>query len=89
VKRIVAKQQDYKIMNMPAADLINAAKNHRNAPDKNPAEPFKLTVQIYDVANGIACAKITTNKMSFFDYVQLAKIKDEWKIINVLWAYNQ
>jgi len=58
-------------------------------PDKNPDEPFKAKVEIYDIAGGIALAKVSTNKMpEFFDYIQAGKMNGEWKIINVLWAFN-
>lgn len=87
VKRIVAKKMDYKLVTSGTQDLIRAAKNnHPN--DNNPQEPFKVTVLIYDIAYDIATAKIMTNKMNFIDYAQLAKIKGEWKIINVLWAFK-
>jgi len=88
-KRIVAKRMDDKLMNMSAAELIKAAKGFKNTNDKNPQEPFKITVFIYDIANDISEAKIITNKMNFIDYVQLVKIKGAWKIINVLWAFNK
>ena len=86
VKRIIAKKMNYQIRNMSAQELINTAKGFKHPSDSG--EPFKITVNIYDIANDIAMAKITTNKMNFFDYAQLAKINGNWKIINVLWAFN-
>ena len=58
-------------------------------PDKKPGEPFKAIVDIYDISSGIALAKVSTNKMpEFFDYIQVGKMNGEWKIVNVLWAFN-
>jgi hypothetical protein len=87
-KRILAKQRNYKIYNSTVDDLINAAKG-RKPTDPDPSHPFAIKVDIYDMAYGIATAKITTNKMSFIDYAQLAKVNDDWKIVNVLWAFTR
>ncbi|EOZ96628.1 hypothetical protein A33Q_2398 [Indibacter alkaliphilus LW1] len=27
-------------------------------------------------------------RFAFFDYIHLGKINGEWKIINILWAWN-
>ena len=88
-KRIITKDDkgNAMIQNMGASGLVYAAmKSKKN--DPNPSEPFKATVTIYDVFNGIATVKIVTNKFDFIDYAQLAKIKGHWKIINVLWAFT-
>ena len=87
-KKIVNKRAGDVLQSMPAPDLIKAAGNFKPR-DPNPAEPFKLDVFIYDIASDIATAKIVTNKMPFFDYVQLGKVQGEWKVINVLWAFNK
>jgi hypothetical protein len=71
---------------MSASSLIFGAK--RNINQVKGEGPFKAKVIIYDVAQNIATIKITTNKFPFFDYCQLAKIDGQWKIINVLWAFN-
>ena len=45
-----------------------------------------IQVKILDVLEGLAMVKATS--ASFWDYLQLAKIDGEWKIINVLWTRN-
>jgi hypothetical protein len=86
-KRILAKQANYKIYSSTVDDLIRAAGGKR-PPDPDPSQPFAIKVEIYDIASGIATAKISTNKLPFIDYAQLARINDQWKIVNVLWAFT-
>jgi hypothetical protein len=45
-----------------------------------------IEVKILDVLEGLAMVKATS--AMFWDYLQLAKIDGEWKIINVLWTRN-
>jgi len=45
-----------------------------------------IQVKILDVLEGLAMVKATS--AMFWDYLQLAKIDGEWKIINVLWTRN-
>ncbi len=51
-----------------------------------PEDKRDIQVKILDVLEGLAMVK-TTSTM-FWDYLQLAKIDGEWKIINVLWTRN-
>ena len=51
----------------------------------NNTESFKATVFIYDIGINVATIKVTTNKLKFMDYLQLGRINNEWKIVNVLW----
>lgn len=91
VKRIIDNRSGTSVIqNMTVKDLVSYTKSGQKMPDKNPAEPFKAEVTIYDISNGIALAKVTTNKMDmFFDYLQLGKINGTWKVINVLWAFTK
>ncbi len=45
-----------------------------------------VDIKILDVQNDIASAKVISN--AFIDYVHLCRIKDEWKIVNVLWSFK-
>ena len=91
VKRIIDNRTgSSKIQTIGLKDLVNYTKAKQRMPDKNPSEPFKAEVTIYDISQGIALAKVTTNKMDmFFDYLQLGKVDGVWKVINVLWAFNK
>lgn len=89
-KRIVAKDSTgYFLVNMTAKQLISASKKYKKSYAHNQDEPFKGEVIIYDIYRNIAMAKIVTNKFQFIDYIQLGKIGDDWKIINVLWTYTK
>ena len=43
----------------------------------------EIEVTIFDVRHGVATAMGSCD--SFFDYVHLAELDGEWKIVNVLW----
>ncbi|HEX2953384.1 MAG TPA: nuclear transport factor 2 family protein [Bacillota bacterium] len=72
-KRSIAPGEILSNMNRNA--LINAAVSNIW---KKPA----INVEIFDINGPIASAKITSD---YIDYVQLAKLKGEWQIVNVLW----
>jgi Putative lumazine-binding len=91
VKRTIGKDREGLsfISNMSASVLKNVAKRNINgvkAKDFEPDKEFKLGVYIYDITGDYALVKAVNTKYGFFDYCQLAKFNDEWKIINVLWA---
>ncbi len=75
--------------NMSAASLIGYSKDFDFTlfykADVDPEEPLISEVIIYDLSNGIASVKAVTNKFEFVDYIHLAKLNGEWKIINILW----
>lgn len=75
--------------NMTAASLIGYSKEFDFSlfykADVDPDEPLTSEVIIYDISNGIASVKAVTNKFEFVDYIHLAKLNGEWKIINILW----
>ena len=45
-----------------------------------------IEVEIYDSRYGISTVKVVS--AMYIDHLQLAKIDDEWRIVNVLWAVN-
>lgn len=45
-----------------------------------------ITVDIFAVREGIAAAKVTSSM--FYDYLLLAEIEGQWKIVNILWKPN-
>jgi hypothetical protein len=78
--------------NMTAASLVGYTKDFDFTQfykaDVDPKELLTVETIIYDISNGIATVKATTNKFEFLDYIQLGKINGEWKIVNVLWAWS-
>lgn len=87
-KRVLPARANYKIYATSVDDLIKSAMGKKQA-DPDPSTPFRIKVDIYDLSYGIASAKIATNKLPFIDYAQLAKIGNEWKVVNVLWAFTR
>jgi hypothetical protein len=74
--------------NMSASLLKISAKRNKGGTkmkDLEPDKEFKLDVYIYDITGNYALAKVINTKYGFFDYCQLAKFKNEWKIFNVMW----
>lgn len=51
-----------------------------------PKEKRKINVKILDIKENIAMAEVISSL--FYDYLQLAKINNQWKIVNVLWKMN-
>jgi len=46
-------------------------------------ENLNITVKVFDVYKDIASARVSG--VDFYDFIHLAKVNGEWKIINVLW----
>lgn len=89
-KRIIVKDTlgNYMLKNMGCSELVYNAKIFKQASNQS-SDLFKATIIIFDISTDIATIKVTQNKMFFFDYLHLAKIKSEWKIINVLWTRTE
>ena len=51
-----------------------------------PEEARDIQLEIFAVREGIAAVKITSSV--FYDYLLLAEIEGQWKLINVLWKMN-
>ncbi len=49
-------------------------------------EARNITTTVFDIGNDLAVAKVVSS--AFYDYLQLAKIDGQWRIVNVLWAHN-
>lgn len=51
-----------------------------------PKEERDIKLEIFAVREGLASVKITSSM--FYDYLLLAEIEGEWKLVNVLWKMN-
>ena len=51
-----------------------------------PESERKIKVTVLDVFEDLAAVKVVSAR--YIDYLQCAKINDEWKIVNVLWKMN-
>ena len=46
-------------------------------------DELQISIAIYDINQTIASAKVESK--DYYDYIQLMKFGNDWKIINVLW----
>lgn len=72
----------YTLEPMTRAQLIALAGNW-NKDKKRPIETYPKQVDVYDVLDQTASAKVTA--MWGVDYMHLAKHDGRWKIINIVW----
>ncbi len=74
-KSYLRKAGASRLVQLVAADAVPLAEDKRN-----------IKVNILDELQGLAVVRVTSTV--FWDYLQLAEIDGEWKIINVLWTRN-
>jgi hypothetical protein len=67
-----------------AADMVKYTKAGAG---KSPEKKEKVKLTILDVFKNTACVKLVSP--DFVDYLQLARYKDGWAIVNVLWEMNK
>jgi len=66
--------------------MLGVAQNFNKDGDKFPETPLNR-IQILDIDQRVASVKLTAD--DWIDYMHLVKNSDgDWKIINVLWQYN-
>lgn len=68
-----------------AESMILLAESYNKNKDKFPASPRK-EVKFLDISEKTASVKLIADE--WIDYMHLAKLNDTWKIVNVLWQYN-
>lgn len=88
VKRSVFRnktaQKDF-VSEFFAENMIILAETYNIKGDKFPKNPRK-EVKLLDVSAKTASVKLIAD--AWIDYMHIVKINGEWKIINVLWQYN-
>ncbi len=84
-KRIVYTTQDGRsyLQNMGSMSLYQYTKKKKDESEEHGDLDIEYT--IYEIYGKIAIAKAETEHFDFIDFIQLAKVDGEWKIINVLW----
>lgn len=65
--------------------MILLAESYNIKGDKFPAAP-KKEVKLLDVSEKTASVKLIANE--WIDYMHIVKLNGAWKVINVLWQYN-
>lgn len=88
VKRSVfrnkAAQKDY-VSEYFAENMVILAETYNAKGDKFPKNPRK-DLKLLDVSPRTASVKLLAD--TWIDYMHIVKTNGEWKIINVLWQYN-
>lgn len=88
VKRSVfrnkAAQKDF-ISEFFAENMVILAETYNVKGDKFPKNPRK-EIKLLDVSAKTASVKLLAD--AWIDYMHIVKTNGEWKIINVLWQYN-
>ncbi|WP_250253840.1 nuclear transport factor 2 family protein [Chryseobacterium sp. Marseille-Q3244] len=65
--------------------MVLLAESYNKNGDKFPASP-KKEIKLLDVSDNTASVKLMADE--WIDYMHLAKLNGTWKIVNVLWQYN-
>lgn len=88
VKRSVFRnkkaQKDF-VSEFFAENMVILAETYNVKGDKFPKNPRK-EVKLLDVSAKTASVKLLAD--AWIDYMHIVKVNGEWKIINVLWQYN-
>jgi hypothetical protein len=84
VFRSKAAQKDY-ISEFFAENMVILAETYNVKGDKFPKNPRK-EIKLLDVSAKTASVKLLAD--TWIDYMHIVKENGEWKIINVLWQYN-
>ncbi|MFD0861924.1 nuclear transport factor 2 family protein [Sungkyunkwania multivorans] len=85
-KRHVVEREGFQLIkNMGYTELVSLTKLDGKKWSKEKDQPLRVAVKILDIDGNIASIKALTNQYNFYDYMHLAKIDGQWKIINVLW----
>ncbi|WP_202183127.1 nuclear transport factor 2 family protein [Chitinophaga solisilvae] len=80
-----AKQPREYLRESHADEMILLAASYNANNDKFPPNPRKEVV-LLDVSSNTASVKLYAD--TWIDYMHLVKLNDEWKIVNVLWQFN-
>ena len=85
-KRRVIEREGYQLVkNMGYTELVSLTKLNGKKWAKHKDQPLVVDVKVLDIDGNIASIKASSNQYNFYDYMHLAKVNGEWKIINVLW----
>ena len=82
MKRIPRKNESGEMYLHPS-DRDKMADFVKTGRTKKTPEEAQIKVEVFEVGHGVATAKGSCS--TFYDYLHLAKLDGEWKIVNVLW----
>lgn len=87
-KRFVTPERNGRngIQHMTAMQLVQYTRR-RN--DDTPAKgPLTVKIEIFEIFDKVAVARSEGDKVNFVDFFHLGNINGEWKIVNVIWAFQ-
>ncbi|MCL4270310.1 MAG: nuclear transport factor 2 family protein [Anaerolineales bacterium] len=70
---------------MSLEQLALVAESYNVDGTRFPANP-KKEVEIFDICGSIASVKLIADE--WVDYMHIIKLNGEWKVVNVLWGFN-
>lgn len=70
---------------MSLEQLALVAESYNADGTRFPTNPKKEVV-IFDICGSIALVKLTADE--WVDYMHIVKLNGEWKVVNVLWGFN-
>ncbi|MGJ1294952.1 nuclear transport factor 2 family protein [Sphingobacterium spiritivorum] len=76
--------KDY-VRETSAESMVLLAESYNKKADRFPAVP-KKEVQLLDVSDRTASVKLIADE--WIDYMHVVKVNGVWKIVNVLWQFN-
>ena len=79
-----ATGKDY-VRETSTESMVLLAESYNNNADKFPSSP-KKAVKLLDVSERIASVKLIAD--DWIDYMHIVKLNGVWKIVNVLWQFN-
>ena len=71
------------LMKMGYTELLEIIRPNAGKEEKKESS---TTVDILAVKEGLAMVTVVSKR--FYDYLQIAEIEGEWKLVNVLWIFN-
>ena len=65
-------------------EMVNWTASRKNLPKENSGE---IVIKIYEIGKNIADVKCVSK--DYIDFLHLARIDNQWKILNVIWEFNE
>jgi len=65
-------------------EMISWTASRKNLPKENSG---KIVIKIYEIGKNIADVKCVSKE--YIDYLHLARIDNQWKILNAIWEFNE
>ena len=87
-KRFITPERNGKneIKHMTAMQLVEYT---RRKNDDTPKKGTLITkIKIFEIYDKVAIARSEGDKINFVDFFHLGKVNGEWKIVNVIWAFE-